>query len=156
MAAASCAAREARNGVGACRSLVHDDKRERLCKAPCVIKGICKAPHTAHLPAVATGAFVSPLRYFKNTGMGSGSRPFCHDALGSAQHVFWECYRVTNVEQLRPHGDLEAVFGWPVSQDDDRCLKHMVAVRCQILALRYPGGGAPQGLLESGRVSQSS
>ena len=67
MAAASCAACEARNGVGACRSLVHDDKRERLCKAACVITGICKASHTAHLPAVATGAFVSPLRYISKT-----------------------------------------------------------------------------------------
>ena len=66
--------------------------------------------------------------------------------------VLGECYRVTNVEQLRPHDDLEAVFGWPVSQDDDRCLKHMAAVRCEILA----GGGAPKGLLESRRVSQSS
>lgn len=28
--------------------------------------------------------------------------PLCHDALGSVQHVLWEC-RVTNVEQLRPH-----------------------------------------------------
>ena len=105
-----------------------------------VIKGICKAPPTAHLPAIACGAFVSPLRYSKITGVGSGLCPFCKDEIGSTQHVFWEC-RVTNVAQLRPHDELEAVFGWPVSKDDDRCLKHMAAVRCQVLTLRYPGGG---------------
>ena len=70
----------------------------------------------------------------------AGLCPFCHDALGSAQHVFWDC-RVTNVEQLRPQDASEAVFGWPVSKDNDKCLKHMAAVRCQVLALRYPGGG---------------
>ena len=40
---------------------------------------------------------------------------------------------------------LEAVFGWPVSKDDDRCLKHMAAVRRQVLTLRYPGGGGLSG-----------
>ena len=54
--------------------------------------------HYRHLQSFSYGSFAGssywgvcqPFEiYFKNTGVGSGSRRFCHDALGSAQHVFW-------------------------------------------------------------------
>ena len=52
---------------------------------------LCHRGTSAHIPAILTGAFVSPLRLFRNRGIGAEACPFCEGQPGSAFHVFWEC-----------------------------------------------------------------
>ena len=107
------------------------------------IRSLCSSPQTAHVPAIACGAFVSPMRFAKITRVGTGICPFCEKAPGTADHVFWRC-PVTNPNQILPCDDLEAVFGWP-DRDNADCLHHMAHVRKLTLALRYPRGGGGGG-----------
>ena len=114
------------------------------------IRSLCSSPQTAHVPAIACGAFVSPMRFAKITRVGTGICPFCEKAPGTADHVFWRC-PVTNPNQILPCDDLEAVFGWP-DRDNADCLHHMAHVRKLTLALRYPRGGGGGGLRVGARL----
>lgn len=100
-----------------------------------VVQKECSKPVTAHLPAIVTGAFVSPLRYFRMTGHGGEQCPFCESAVGSAYHCFWDC-SVLNPDRKQPADVLEATFGWPLGQNTE-ALRHMAEVRRKVLEHRY-------------------
>ena len=49
-------------------------------------------PSTAHVPAIACGGFVSPMRFAMATRVGTSFGPFCEKAPGTADHVFLEMF----------------------------------------------------------------
>ena len=91
----------------------------------------------AHGMAVATGAFVSPMRAVVMGMNLSTACPYCGHAQATKDHLWWSC-GIANGEGHQPTDNLEKELGWPVTRDMSQ-LRRLAIIRSEVLACRYNG-----------------
>ena len=94
--------------------------------------------HSAvHHLAVLSGAYVSHARYSVMTHSDDiATCPYCQDAVGSKQHVWWDCLQSGRPPGIAPGTQKQRLLGWPTgTQQDDAVVDYLADLRKRDLQL---------------------